>query len=291
MLGVDVSPRTGMYALRDQGVSMAGLIDLIDPAASSIQEAFGLSEGIYMVLVGPPSQTIAQAKTAKEQAGLVGYDTKYLVGDWCYIFDTFNNVTRMISPQGYVLGRLSNLAANEAGLNKQIVGIVGTQGTMSGPGYTNADIVALCEAGLDLIYNPSPGGSYFALQSGQNVSPGLTRMENYTRLTNYLAYSLAAATGIFVGQLQTPTLRQNAYSSIMGFLMNLFKQGMIGDVNFPNDATKAFKIVLDSTNNTDLSVQEGYMIANVQVVDYAVVRVFLINLQNGQVSIQSSTPV
>lgn len=292
MLGVDVSPRTGMYALRGQGVSMAALIDLTDPNSYSIQEAFGLSEGIYMMLLGPASQTIAEAKTAKEGAGLIGYDTKYLVGDWCYIFDTFNGVTRMISPQGFVLGRLSNLAANMSGLNQQIVGIVGTQGTMSGPGYTNADIVALCNAGLDLIYNPSPGGDYFALQSGQNVSPAvLTRMESYTRLTNYMAYSIANAVGIYVGQLQNPTVRQSAYATLMGFFMNLFNAGMIGDVNFPNDATKAFKITLDATNNPSLSVQEGYMIADIQIVDYAVIRVFLVNLQNGQVSLQSITPV
>ena len=73
--------------------------------------------------------------------------------------------------------------------------------------------------------------------------------------------------------------------------MNLFNAGMIGDVNFPNDATKAFKITLDATNNSSLSVQEGYMIADIQVVDYAVIRVFLVNLQNGQVSLQSVTPV
>lgn len=291
LIGVDVSPRTGMYALRGSQASVGMLADLYDAATYADQDAFSISEGIFMHLVGPAGQTLAAAKTAKDTAGLDNYDSKFLVGDWVYLFDSFNGLTRMISPQGFACGRKVSLAANQSALNKPIRGIIGTQTTMTGGSYSNPDVVFACENGLDFIYNPSPGGKYYSLQTGQNTSSEtLTRMDNYTTLTNYLAYSIAGGVGGFIGRLQTPTVRDEAKSTLLSFLSNLFSAGFIGDVNYPNDFARACSVILNASNNPSEAVAAGYMQADVQVVDYAVIRNFIVNLQNGQVSLQSSTP-
>jgi hypothetical protein len=291
LIGVDTNPRTGMYALRGSQASCAMIADLYDTATYADQDAFSVSEGIFMHITGPASQTLADAKTAKDTAGLDNYDSKFLVGDWVYLFDSFNGLTRMISPQGFACGRKVSLAANQSALNKEIRGIVGTQTTMTGGAYSNADVVFACENGLDFIYNPSPGGKYYSLQTGQNTSSDpLTRMDAYTTLTNYLAYSIAGGIGIYIGQLQNPTVRAAAKATLLSFLSNLFQQGFIGDVNFPNEFSKACSVILDDSNNPSASVAAGYMQADIQVVDYSIIRNFIVNLQNGQVSLQSATP-
>lgn len=292
MVGSDVSPRTGMYALRGTQCSVGMLTDMDDSTTYSTQLSFAISEGIFMHMVGPAGQTLAQAKTAKDTVGIDNYDAKFLVGDWCYIFDTFNGLTRLISPQGFACGRRVNLIPSESALNKPILGVVGTQTTKSGGTYTNADIVFACDNGLDLIYNPSPGGDYFSLQTGQNTSSSaLTRMDSYTTLTNYLAYSISAALGSYIGRLQSPTVRNSAKADLTSFFSNLFQQGLIGDVNFPGQLSKAVRIVLDSSNNPSDRVAQGYMQADIQVVDFYVIRNFIVNLQNGQPSLVSVVPV
>jgi hypothetical protein len=50
LVGLDVAPRKGMYALRGQGTSVALLADADDSTQWTTQAAFGLSEGIYMIL-------------------------------------------------------------------------------------------------------------------------------------------------------------------------------------------------------------------------------------------------
>ena len=65
MIGTDTAPRKGMYALRSQGCSVAMLADLSDTTTFSTQDAFGLSEGVYMVGTSPVGDTIANAVSVK----------------------------------------------------------------------------------------------------------------------------------------------------------------------------------------------------------------------------------
>ena len=53
LVGSNVSPRSGMYALQGQGCGIALLADADDSTQWSTQSAFGLQEGVYMVLTGP----------------------------------------------------------------------------------------------------------------------------------------------------------------------------------------------------------------------------------------------
>ena len=63
LVGRDQSPRSGLYALRGQGCGIALLADADDPDYWTTQAEFGLEEGTYMILTGPPGDTIQNASS------------------------------------------------------------------------------------------------------------------------------------------------------------------------------------------------------------------------------------
>ena len=71
LVGNDVLPRTGMYALRGQGCGIALLADADDPQHWTDQAGFGLQEGIYVILTGPAGDTITERRR-REAAGRPG---------------------------------------------------------------------------------------------------------------------------------------------------------------------------------------------------------------------------
>ncbi|MDV6321404.1 hypothetical protein, partial [Chromohalobacter sp. HP20-39] len=85
-------------------VSVAMLADCSDSTTWATQVTFGLSEGIYMIGVGPAGDTISNATSTKATAGIDSYAFKLLFGDWVYWLDTVNGVTRLVSPQAFVAG-------------------------------------------------------------------------------------------------------------------------------------------------------------------------------------------
>jgi hypothetical protein len=176
LVGIDISPRTGMYALTGQGCSIALLTDSDDPTQWTSQSAFGLQEGVYMILTGPPGDTILNAVSVMQQTGLDSYSAKLMFGDWLWWSDQVNSTIRLVSPQGFVAGRLANLSPEQSSLNKPIYCVIGSQ--MSGtPGsgqstsYSAADLAVLFGAGIDVISNPQPGGSFWGVRGGFIVQP------------------------------------------------------------------------------------------------------------------------
>jgi hypothetical protein len=274
LVGTDTAPRKGMYALRSLGCSVAWLADADDNTQWANQVAFGVSEGIYMIGTGPLGDTITNALATKQSAGIDSPWFKLLFGDWIYWNDTQNSILRLVSPQGFVGGLLGNLAPQNSTLNKQLFGVVGTQRSSSPANgvYAYAELQSLIGGGIDLIANPSPGGNYFGAQAGHNSSSDPTRnTDAYTRMTNFIATSLGAATGAFVGQLQTPQQQLNAKASLDDFFAGLQGQGQIG----------AFNVKLDATNNPPARVALGYEQADIQVTYLNVVEKFLVNFQGG----------
>lgn len=295
LVGQDTSPRKGMYALRSTGCAVAMLADCDDSTTWTTQVAFGLSEGIEMVGTGPAGDTIANAISAKATAGIDSYAMKLLFGDWCYFNDTVNNVTRLISPQGFVAGRLSALSPEQSPLNKQLYGIIGTQKSSATAGtniYSAADLQTLAQAGIDVIANPCPGGAYFGVRIGCNTSSNpVINGDNYTRLTNYIAYSLNAGMGIYVGKLQSPSVRQQALATLNAFLSNMWSSGMIGDVS--NPTKQPFSVQIDNNNNPPSRVALGYMQADCRITYLSVITKLLINVEAGQsvsVTVASISP-
>jgi phage tail sheath protein FI len=281
-----------MYALRGQGCAMALLADADDPSHWSTQVAFGLSESVYMICTGPAGDNITNAVATKAGAGIDSYAAKLMFGDWIYWYDQANALTRLVSPQGFVAGRLANLSPEQSSLNKPLYGVIGSQksgqpGVGTATTYATADLSALLSAGIDVIANPQPGGAYWGVRGGFNTSSNAAiNGDNYTRLTNYIAATLSSGMGIYVGQLVNATLFQNIRATLLAFLNGLLGQGLLGST----DGSLPFAVVCDITNNPVSRTSLGYVQADVQVQYQAINEKFIVNVQGGQtvqVSVQS----
>ncbi len=284
LVGSDALPRAGMYALRGQGCAIALLADADDSTQWSVQTQFGLSESVYMILTGPAGDTIANAVKVKAQAGIDSYAAKLMFGDWVYWFDQANAMTRLVSPQGFVAGRLANLSPEESSLNKPLYGVIGTQKSGQPGGgtvttYASADLAVLLGAGVDVIANPQPGGAYWGVRGGHNSSSNAAvNGDNYTRLTNYIAATLSAGMGQYVGRVVNATLFQNIRGTLLAFLNGLLAQGLLGSA----DGSLPFAVVCDASNNPASRTALGYVQADVQVRYQAINEKFIVNVQGGQ---------
>lgn len=279
LVGSDTTPRTGMYALRATGCSLFMLADADDDTTWTTQVAFALSEGAYAIMTGPAGDTIADHLTALDTAGVDSYGGKLLFGDWVWFRDYVNDRTRLISPQPFAAGLLANLSPEQSGLNKQLHGVVGTQKSAANQVYSAAELQSLGLNGTDLIANPVPGGNYFGLRFGRNMSSNAAvHGDNYTRLVNYIATSLNAGMGQFIGKLQSPKLRREAAAVLSAFLQNMADAGMIGNAQ----GTTPYFVQIDDANNPPDRVALGYMQADVKVQFLGVVEYFIVNVEGGQ---------
>jgi hypothetical protein len=277
LIGADSLPRTGMYALRGLGCSLAALADCDLSTTWSTQVAFGLFEGAYMIGTTPSGDTISNAQSAITTAGIDSYAMKLMLGDWVYIADPINKQTRLVSPQGFVLGVLGNLAPNRSSLNKPMNAIVGTQKSATGVAYTNADLQALALARLDVIANPIARGAGFGCQNGRNTSSSpAIRGDNYTRMTNYLAATLGAGLGIYVGTLGTTGQARRLKSTIDSFMSNVQRARLIGD---PDNAAapQPWKTTVDVA-----LITQGIEQVSLQVTYQSIVEIIVLSIQGGQ---------
>lgn len=284
LVGLDVTPRTGMYALRGTAIDLLVLANVTDNTTYAAQVEFSVYEACYAMLARPFGESYTSGIAAKKAVGLDSPWGKLLVGDWVQIQDNFNKVQRYVSPQSFTAGVLANLIANQSGLNKQIISgvFVGTQSSNTGFIYSKADVGEILTNGLDVIALPSPGGYYFSLQTGKNTSSNaLANGDQFTRLTDYIAGSLGSALGVFIGQLQTPTEINEVKSACSAFLRSLQNQQIIGS----STGGQAYTVSVDSSQ-----AALGIQIVNVSVAFFGVVVVMLVNLQTGLSSIASVTP-
>jgi hypothetical protein len=90
--------------------------------------------------------------------------------------------------------------------------------------------------------------------------------------------------GIYVGKLQTPTVRKNAKATLDAFFSGLYQQNMIGTAS---GTSLPWQTILDDSNNPPTRVALGYMQADVQVIYLSVIEKFIINVEGGQ-SVQIS---
>ncbi len=277
MIGVDSAPRTGIYALRGQGASLMVLADMTDASKWSTVGGFADAEGIYAILETAAGDTPANAASEIAGAGLDDYGVKICFGDWLEWFDAVNQTTRLTGPAAFLAGKLATLSPEQSSLNKKLVGIVGSQksgmlGSAINGQWSGADKAAIFGARLDLVANPSPGGGYWAAGLGHNASsnPG-TSGDNYTRMTNFLAFTFNAAMGVYVGQVITPDLFNQVHATFAEFLGNLRDASMI----------QAFSVVVDPTNNPPARTALGYLQADVLVQYLGINEKFIVNLQGG----------
>ena len=284
LIGSDTAPYSGMYTLGGLGCSLLDLCDCVDAIQWSTVEAFAASEGLYAILAGPAGDTIDNAIATQAAAGIDSPAVKLLFGDWLWWWDTTNGIQRLVSPQAFAAGRLANLSPEQSGLNKAISAIAGSQAVgVPGSGitraYSTAELSALFEVGIDLITNPGAGGqAIWTLRLGHNCSsnPAING-DNYTRLTNYIAATLAAGMGIYVGQVINAALLRNIRSTLMGFLSGLLSQGLLGST----DGSTPFAVLCDTANNPPTRLALGYVQADVQIRYQGINEKFLVNLDGG----------
>ena len=287
LVGVDaVGARTGMYALRGKGCSVGVLSDTFDATTWTLQVAFGLSEGVYMMLTGPKGDTITNAIAAKATAGLDSYAAKLHFGDWLYWNDTTNALpTRLVSPQGFAAGKLANMSPERSTLNKPLFGIVGSQrlglaGSAQQNAYSAFELSLLFAAGIDVITNPGAGGlAVWTERAGHNSSSNAaTGGDNYTRMTNYIAATLSVGMGVFVGRVINSALFFDVRSTLLSFLQGMLGQNQLGST----DGSTPFGVVCDISNNPAARTGNGYVQADVQVRYQAINEKFIVNLEGGQ---------
>ena len=279
LMGVDGLVSTGMYALRNQGCAVGLVADLTTSTSFTTVDALASSEGIYMMQALPNGTTIAAAVAAKQTLGFSAW-TKLLHGDFLYINDTVTGTLRMISPQGFAAGRLSALSPQQSGLNKPIPGIVGSYytGSSGANRYSEAQLQALFGQDIDLITSPQPGGPFWGLRLGHNASGNAAiDGDNYPRLTTFIARTLAAGMGTYVGQVINASLLSNIRATLLGFLGNLLQQGILGSVT----GALPYAVACDGTNNPQSRTSLGYVQADVQVQYQGINEKFIVNLQGG----------
>lgn len=299
MIGADgvAGTRTGMYALRGTGCSVAGLCDLYETftfpgggASPTVvgdiwtyQATFGLSERIYMISTAAAgdSPTNWIGFNAPGISGASSYGLKCMFGDWLTWQDSVNNAQRMVSPIAFVVGRIANQSPALSTLNQPIYGIIGSQFSNSGLIYGNLDILTLINAGFDVITPPGqgPGGQNFwtcATGNNSNYNPA-AQGDNYTTMTNYIVSTIAAVGGLaqFLGQLITPALLNEEKAVLDAYYQNLQDAGLIGN----SQGTQCFQ---NTFTQTPTQAANGIVIISSLVTYLAVQRELVVNLQGGQ---------
>lgn len=298
LVGVDGagSARSGMYSLRGQSCGAIGLADCAASAAWSAQAAFGISEGAYMVDTGPSGDTIGNAVATLAGSGARGSWLKMMFGDWLWWTDPVNGFVRLVSPLGFVLGQLGASAPNQATLNKQLFGIVASQrsGLNSGAStgtYSAAELGSLVGGGWDVITNPGAAAvPIWTCRTGHNSNAtiGSAQSDSYTRMNNYIAATLLAGMGAYVGQPITPTLFANIRATQIGFLQTLLNAGYLclnGDGSLP------FSVKCDASNNPQGRTSLGYVQSDDAVTIEGINEKFLVNLQAAASVVTSQSAV
>ena len=295
LLGNDVAPRTGMFALRNSGVDTFTLVDLQSNTYWPAIDSFALSEAAMACVTAPSGTSITGTVGLRTAVGLDDFTMWVATGDWPSMYDSQNQVVRLVNPTAAMIGFCGNASPEQSPLNKILRGIVMTETSQEGSTYANADIQNAEVGGIDLIVGPPTtiGGDYYSFITGRNAwsNTGGNGVE-YTRVTNFIARSLQSfATGSIVGMLQSirpddPT-RLRAKQMLDGFFAQLAD---------PNSGSSGqgiidtWSTVCDLTNNPPASQALGYLFATCKVRYLNVVRYFVIRLAGGgNVTVTSST--
>lgn len=282
LLGVDGYNRTGMYALRGTGIQHFILVGNTNNSTWSTMLAFAISEGCHGAGAFPTGTSSQEAVATKTSLGIDDWHFTPFK-DFVTFFDSENNLVRSVTPLGTVLGILCNQSPEQSPGNKPLQGLLGTERTLAGIPYSKAESDLLTNSGINFITNPIPRGAFFGLRHGLNSSTDPTvNGINYTRMTNFLAYSFSAKLGAFVEELQSthaddPT-RRKAENAITNFLEKLKTPSTPDSLGMID----AYEVKMDLSNNSAQSIGEGFLIGYGKVTYLSIVRWFLFYLEGGQ---------
>lgn len=300
LIGQDIVPRKGMYALRNSNCDGFTLCDLSSPSYYASIVSFALSETMLAVQATASGDTIANALSVRVNSGIDSPWLWLLMGDWPTFSDSVN-ASRLISPAAFGIGIIGNLSPQQSPLNKPLQGVSSTQRSTLGQTYSDTELSIINTGGIDTILPPSssPGGYYYSFATGRNASSNTAANGvEYTRMTNFLIRAAQSkAAGSFVGQLQsiqpTDQTRANAKSLFDGFSAQLASSqvglgiGGVGMIDMP------WLVQCDLDNNPPNLQALGYLFLYWQVRYLNVIRYFVVKFQGGgnvSVNVQSSAP-
>jgi hypothetical protein len=275
-IGVDVVPRTGMYALRNSQCSDAFIADMSDTTQESAQLLFGQSEGILMHAAGPPGETPATAQTTRSSVGTDNQWFKRYLGDWCYWQDNTNNVRRLLAPQVFGVATMCTLQPQQSALNQQTPAVLATQRSLTGSAYANDELATLTLSDIEVICNPIPAGASFGCRIGLVCSSNdAANTDNWPRLTSFIARSLTGpgALGTLIGQPITPQFFTNGYGMLQAFFAQL--------AGTTPATISGYNILFGTANNPQSQTSRGIVTAQVWVQYLGIARIFVVNMQTG----------
>jgi len=300
LVGQDVVPRKGMYALRSSGVDCFTLIDLTTIANYANIAAFALSETCYAHQSMPSGSSIASAIAARQNAGIDSSWFKLITGDWTYFFDDVNSVERLVNPTAFSVGIYGNLSPQNSALNKPLQGVTATQSSKLLATYAEPDLSLVNLNGIDLVLPSyqSPGGFYFSFASARNASSNTAANgDEYTRMTNFLIRTAQSkAAGSFVGKLQSIQANdqtRNQAKALFDGLSQQLASPAVGNGLNGQCMIDGWSVICDLTNNSPTTIAQGYLFLYWAVRYLAVVRYFVVKFQGGSnvnVSVQTSVP-
>lgn len=301
LMGQDVVPRKGMYALRSSNCDGFTLCDLSTEADYAAIASFGLSETMLPVFATTSGDTIADALGVRINAGI---DTPWfwlILGDWPTFYDSYNGVSRLINPSAFGLGIIGNLSPQESPLNKPLAGISATQRSSLGQPYSEVEQSEINTGGIDYIMPPqqSPGGYYFSFGTGRNASSNTAANGiEYTRMTNFLIRAAQSkAAGSFIGKLQSiqpnDQTRAQAKALFDGFSAQLASPEVGTGINGQGMIDSPWYVQCDLNNNPPNLQALGYLFLYWQVRYLNVIRYFVVKFAGGgnvTVTVQSTPP-
>lgn len=301
LMGQDIVPRKGMYALRNAAVDCFTLCDLSTIADYAAIASFALSETCYAIHATTSGDSIADALAIRINSGIDTPWFKLILGDWPTFFDSFNGVSRLINPSAFGVGIYGNLSPQQSALNKPLQGISATQRSQLGQTYSDTELSLINTGGIDVILPPnsSPGGYYFSFATGRNASSNTAANgDEYTRMTNFLIRaSQSKAAGSFIGQLQSiqpnDQTRANAKALFDGFSAQLASPEVGLGINGQGMIDTPWQVICDLTNNPPNLQALGYLFLYWQVRYLNVIRYFVVKFAGGgnvTVNVQNTAP-
>jgi hypothetical protein len=98
-------------------------------------------------------------------------------------------------------------------------------------------------------------------------------------MTNFIAATLAAGMGPFVGQVINGQLFQQIRATQLSFLQALLSQGVLG---LNGTGQLPFSVICDSSNNPPSRTSLGYVQSDAQVQYQGINEKFIVNVEGGQ---------
>jgi len=276
-------PPTGTYALQGQinggQFCLSGNTDLAN--ASAAATTFALNSNAHFVAAFPKGTSTSTAIANKQLYGLNGYSAS-VYKDFIEFTDSVNNIApRSISPAAFVVAKMCTTSPETSPANTRIGLVTGTErtGYATNNPYSPAELALLEAAGINLIANPSAGGSYFSIRHNKNSFSGDPSRFNiaYSTMTKFLAQAYASSLiGQFIGLAQSKQpndpLREKVRAAYNDFNERLKAQGLID----------SHTVKCDLVNNSAASIGAGVLRVDIVVAYLAIVDRIVVTLSGGQ---------